>query len=134
MKTILFSALILLTATGCAVRLPENDLKEARGKLEHYLLNDAVTQSEMNILSQNMVELANMERHLLEYRICNQSDYEKIEKDFLADCEVWGKRAESEIRKPSRYEGGSMAPLDHNLRMTDFIEKRIAELRQRWMK
>ena len=75
-----------------------------------------------------------MERHLLEYRICNRSDYEKIENDFLADCEAWGKRAESEARKPSRYEGGSMAPLDHNLRMTDFIEKRIAELRQRWMK
>ena len=134
MKTILFSALILLTATGCAVRLPEDDLRQSRGNLEHYLLNDARTQSEMNLVSSYMVQLANMEKYLIEYRIWNQSNYDQIEKDFHADCEAWEKRAEAENQKPSQFEGGSLAPMDHNLRMTDFIEKRIHELRTKWRK
>ena len=134
MKTILFSALILLTATGCAVRLPEDNLRQSRGNLEHYLLNDARTQSEMNLVSFYMVQLANMEKYLLEYRIWNQSNYDQIEKDFHADCEAWEKRAEAENQKPSQFEGGSLAPMDHNLRMTDFIEKRIHELRTKWRK
>ena len=134
MKTILFSALILLTATGCAVRLPEDNLRQSRGNLEHYLLNDARTQSEMNLVSFYMVQLANMEKYLLEYRIWNQSNYDQIEKDFHADCEAWEKRAEAENQKPSQFEGGSLAPMDHNLRMTDFIEKRIEELRTKWRK
>ena len=132
MKTIIFSTLILLTVTGCATRLPEDELSSTRNRLEHYLMNNAMTQSEMNILSQNMVELANMERHLLEYRIWNQSNYDQIEKSFTADCEAWEKRADAEAKKPSQYNGGSMAPMEHNLRMTGFIEKRIEELRTKW--
>ena len=132
MKQIIFSVLILLTVTGCAVRLPEDELNSTRTRLERYLMNNATTQSEMNILSQNMVELANMERHLLEYRIWNQSNYDQIEKAFTADCEAWEKRADAEAEKPSQYNGGSMAPMDHNLRMTGFIEKRIEELRTKW--
>ena len=97
-------------------------------------MNDAMTQSEINILSQHMVELANMERYLLEYRIWNQSNYDKIEKAFTADCEAWEKRAEAEAKKPSQYNGGSMAPMEHNLRMTGFIEKRIEELKTKWQK
>ena len=126
--------MILLTATGCAVRLPEDDLSETRSKLEHYLLNDARTQSEINLVSSYMVQLANMEKYLLEYRIWNQSNYDQIEKEFNADCEAWEKRAEAENLKPSQFEGGSLAPVDHNLRMTDFIEKRIEELRTKWRK
>ena len=126
--------MILLTATGCAVRLPEDDLSETRSKLEHYLLNDARTQSEMNLVSSYMVQLANMEKYLIEYRIWNQSNYDQIEKEFNADCEAWEKRAEAENQKPSQFEGGSLAPMDHNLRMTDFIEKRIEELRTKWRK
>ena len=132
MKTIIFSTLILLTVTGCATRLPEDELSSTRNFLEHYLMNNATTQSELNILSQNMVELANMERYWLEYRIWNQPNYDKIEKVFSADCEAWEKRADAEAKKPSRFEGGSMAPCDHNLRMTGFIEKRIEELRNKW--
>ena len=132
MKQIIFSVLILLTVTGCATRLPEDELSSTRNRLEHYLMNNATTQSELNILSQNMVELANMERHLLEYRIWNQSNYDQIEKIFSADCEAWEKRADAETKKPSEFEGGSMAPCDHNLRMTGFIEKRIEELRDKW--
>ena len=124
--------MILLTVTGCAPRLSEDELRLTRNRLEHYLMNNAKTQSEVNILSQNMVELANMERHLLEYRIWNQSNYDQIEKSFTADCEAWEKRADAEAKKPSKFEGGSMAPFDHNLRMTGFIEKRIEELRNKW--
>ena len=132
MKQIIFSVLILLTVTGCATRLPEDELSSTRNRLEHYLMNNAMTQSEINILSQYMVELANMERYLLEYRIWNQSNYDKIEKAFTADCEAWEKRADAEAKKPSQYKGGSLEPTDHNLRMTGFIEKRIEELRTKW--
>ena len=132
MKQIIFSVLILLTVTGCATRLPEDELARSRERLEHYLINNAMTQSEINILSQYMVELSNMERHLLEYRIWNQSNYDQIEKAFTADCEAWEKRADAEAKKPSEFEGGSMAPSDHNLRMTGFIEKRIEELKTKW--
>ena len=95
-------------------------------------MNNAMTQSEMNVLSQNMVELANMERHLLEYRIWNQPNCDQIEKSFTADCEAWEKQADTEAKKPSRYKGGSLEPMEHNLRMTGFIEKRIEELRTKW--
>lgn len=132
MKQIIFSVLILLTVTGCATRLPEDELARSRNRLERYLMTDAMTQSEINILSQYMVELANMERYLLEYRIWNQSNYEQIEKAFTADCEAWKKQADAEAKKPSQYNGGSMAPMEHNLRMTGFIEKRIEELRTKW--
>ena len=134
MKQIIFSVVILLAVTGCTTRLPEDDLSETRSKLEHYLMNDARTQSEMNLVSSYMVQLANMEKYLLEYRIWNQSNYDQIEKEFNADCEAWEKRAEAENLKPSQYEGGSLAPMDHNLHMTDFIEKRIEELRTKWRK
>ena len=132
MKTIIFSTLLLLTVTGCATRLPEDELKSTRTRLEHYLINNAMTQSEMTILSQYMVQLANMEKYLLEYRIWNQSNCDQIEKSFTADCEAWEKRADAESKKPSRYKGGSLEPTDHNLRMTGFIEKRIEELRTKW--
>ena len=132
MKQIIFSVLILLTVTGCATRFPEDELARSRNRLERYLMNDTMTQSEINILSQYMVELANMERYLLEYRIWNQPNYDKIEKAFTADCEAWKKRADAEAKKPSQYNGGSAEPMEHNLRMTGFIEKRIEELRTKW--
>ena len=134
MKQIIFSVVILLTVTGCATRLPEDDLSETRSKLEYYLQHDARTQSEINLVSSYMVQLANMEKYLLEYRIWNQSNYDQIEKEFNADCEAWEKRAEAENLKPSQFEGGSLAPMDHNLRMMDFIEKCIEELRTKWRK
>ena len=134
MKQIICSVLILLTVTGCATRLPEDELARSRERLEHYLMNDAMTQSEMTILSQYMVQLANMEKYLLEYRIWNQSNYDKIEKAFTADCEAWEKQADAEAKKPSQYKGGSAEPMDHNLRMIGFIEKRIEELRTKWRK
>ena len=132
MKQIIFSVLILLTVTGCATRLPEDELARSRERLEHYLMNDAMQQQEMNLISTYMVQLANMEKYLIEYRIWNQPNYDKIEKEFNADCEAWEKRADAEAKKPSQYNGGSMAPMEHNLRMTGFIEKRIEELRTKW--
>lgn len=134
MKQIIFSIVILLTVTGCATRLPEDDLRETRGKLMYYVINDVMTQSEMNLVSSYLVQLANMEKYLIEYRIWNQANYDRIEKEFNADCEAWEKLAEAEAEKPSQFEGGSLAPADHNLRMTYFIEKRINELRTEWSK
>ena len=134
MKVTIFSILILLTITGCSTLLPEDELNLTRQRLEHYLMNNVSTQSEMNILSSNIVELANMERYLVEYRIWNQPNYTKIEKSFLTDCEKWEKLADAEAKKPSQFEGGSMAPCDINLRMVSFIEKRIKELKTKWRK
>lgn len=133
MKQIIFSILILLTITGCSRRLPEDELHLTREKLGNYLVNHAMTQSEMTILSQYMLQLANMEKYQIEYRIWNQPGYEQIEKTFRADCEAWEKLAEAEANKPGEFEGGSMAPCDHNLRMTDFVQKRIDELRRKWL-
>ena len=109
-------------------------MSAVRGKLDHYLMRDAMQQQEMNVISYHMVVLANMEKYLIEYRIWNQTNYAQIEKEFNADCEAWEKRAEAEAQKPSQFEGGSLAPMDHNLRMTGFIEKRIHELRTKWRK
>ena len=95
-------------------------------------MNDAMQQQEINLISTYMVQLANMEKYLIEYRIWNQSNYDQIEKDFHADCEAWEKLAEAESQKPNRYKGGSMEPMDHNLRMTGFLEKRIHELKTKW--
>ena len=96
-------------------------------------MNNAMTQSEMNILSQYILQMTNMEKYMIEYRIWNQPNYDKIEKVFSADCEAWEKRAEAEAQRPSEFEGGSMAPTDHNLRMSGFIEKRIEELKLKWL-
>ena len=93
-----------------------------------------MTQSEMNLISSYALQLSNMEKALLEYRICNRPDYRKIEKAFQADCEAWEKRVKKEASKPSPYEGGSFAALDHNSKMTDCVNKRIAELKTKWRK
>ena len=132
MKQIIFSTIILLTVCGCSAHLPEDELCMTRGRLKHYLLHEVMPQSEMNIISAYMFQLADMEKHLIEYRIVNQPNYNKIEKAFLSDCEVWEKAALKEAETPSRYEGGSFAPMDHHSRMTDLVETRINEIKNKW--
>lgn len=133
MKQIIFSAAILLAAAGCSCTLPEDELSATRDKLAHYMQHDAATQSEMSIMSDYMLQLANMEKYLIEYRIWNQDGYEKIEKAFREDCAEWEKLAEKEAKTPSEFQGGSLAPCDHNLRMTGFIQERIDELKAKWL-
>ena len=87
----------------------------------------------MTILSSYELNLAFMEHYLTEYRIWNQPGYKEIEKQFMEDCERWNKKLEEEARKPSEYAGGSREPMDRNLRMTDLVEKRIADLRTKWL-
>lgn len=133
MKKSIFAALALLTLTGCATRLPEEELRLTRERLDKYLFNEeSLTQSEMTILSEYLLRLARMEQYMIEYRIWNQPGYDKIEKQFMADCERWNKKLEEEGRKPSEYAGGSMEPMDRNLRMTDLVRKRIDELKTKW--
>ena len=131
---ILSAAAALLVLTGCADRLPEEELRLTRERIDKYLFNEEnLTQSEMTILSEYELQLAGMEQYMIEYRIWNQSGYEKIEKPFMADCERWRKEMEEENRKPSEFEGGSLAPMDHNLRMTGLVQKRIDELKSKWL-
>ena len=132
MKKSIFAALALLTLTGCATRLPEEELRLTRERLDKYLFNEEnLTQSEMTIMSEYLLRLARMEQYMIEYRIWNQPGYDKIEKQFMSDCERWNKKLEEEGRKPSEYTGGSMEPMDRNLRMTDLVRKRIDELKCR---
>ena len=134
MKKSILAALALLALTGCAPRLPEEELRLTRERLDKYLCSEEnLTQSEMTILSEYELKLACMERYMIEYRIWNRPGYEKIEKQFMADCELWNKKLEEEARKPSEYEGGSMEPMDRNLRMTNLVRKRIDELKTKWL-
>ena len=134
MKKSIFAALALLALTGCATRLPEEELRLTRERLDKYLFNEEnLTQSEMTILSEYELKLACMERYMIEYRIWNQPGYDKIEKQFMADCERWDKKLEEEGKKSSVYAGGSMEPCDRNLKMVDFVQKRIDELKTKWL-
>ena len=134
-KRALFALAALLLVSGCSQeRLPEDDLRIARQKLEHHLLEDEnLTQSEMTILSEYMLKLAGMEEYLIEYRIWNRPGYDKIEKAFREDCERWRKLAVAESEKPSEYAGGSLEPMDHNMRMVGFFQQRIDELKTKWL-
>ena len=136
MKKKFFSAAAaaLLVLTGCSSRLPEEELRQARERIDRYLFNEeTLTQSEMTILSSYELNLAFMEHYLTEYRIWNQPGYKEIEKQFMEDCERWNKKLEEEARKPSEYAGGSMEPMDRNLRVTDLVRKRIDELKTKWL-
>jgi len=133
LKKTIFATAALLVMTGCDFRLPEDELRMTSERLSNYLFQEeSLTQSEMTILSEYLLKLANMERYMIEYRIWNQPGYDKIEKQFMADCERWNKKLEEEAQKPSEYAGGSMEPMDRNLRMTDLVRKRIDELKTKW--
>ena len=134
MKKTFFAAAMLVFLTGCAVRLPEDELRLTRERLDKYLFNEEnLTQSEMTILSEYELRLACMECYMIEYRIWNQPGYDKIEKKFMADCELFEKKVKAEREKPSDYAGGSMEPMDRNLRMTALVRKRIDELKSKWL-
>ena len=107
----------------------QGELRDARLKLD---ANYKGTQTEMTMVSEFQLNLARMELAHLHYLIVNQGDYGKIEEDFQKDEQAWEQRFKDEQEKTSEFEGGSMAPMEHNLRMTGFIEKRIEELRTKW--
>lgn len=112
----------------------QGELCDTRNKLNHYLVNEAMTQSEMTTLSEFQLTLAQMELYHIRYTIWNQENYESIEADFQKDEQRWEEDLKKEQEKPSEFEGGSMAPMDHNMRMTAFVEKRINELKLKWIK
>ena len=112
----------------------QGELRDARNKLNHYLVNEAMTQSEMTTLSEFQLTLSQMELYHVRYTIWNQENYESIEAEFQKDEQRWEEDLKKEQEKPSEFEGGSMAPMDHNMRMTAFVEKRINELKLKWIK
>ena len=109
----------------------QGELRDARLKLD---ANYTGTQTEMTMVSEFQLNLARMELSHLRYLIVNQGDYGKIEEDFRKDEQAWEQRFKDEQEKTSEFEGGSMAPMDFNMRMTAFIEKRISELKAKWLK
>jgi len=112
----------------------QGELRDARNKLNHYLVNEAMTQSEMTTLSEFQLHLAQMELYHVRYTIWNQENYESIEAEFQKDEQRWEEDLKKEQEKPSEFEGGSMAPMDHNMRMTALVEKRINELKLKWIR
>ena len=127
--------LSVVTVSGCTHPKQnlgiQGELRNARVKLE---ANYTGPQSEMSMVSGFQLQLALMELYHLRYTIWNQSNYSKIEADFPKNEEAWEQLYKKEQEKPSEFDGGSMAPMDHNLRMVAFIEKRIAELKSNWCK
>ena len=88
----IYAAVALLVLTGCAARLPEEELRLARKRLDESLSSEEnLTQMEMTMWSAYALELARMERYAIEYRIRHQPGYERIEKPFMADCELFEK-------------------------------------------
>lgn len=136
---IVCGAALLLTGFGggCACAHIGRDagiqevLGDARKKLE---ANYTGAQSEMTIVSEFQLELAQMELYHVRYTVWNREDYAEIEAAFRRDEQAWEKKLKAEQQKPSEFEGGSLAPMDHNLRMTGFVERRIAELREKWVR
>ena len=56
MKKSIFAALALLALTGCATRLPEEELRLTRERLDKYLFSEEnLTQSEMTIMSEYLL-------------------------------------------------------------------------------
>jgi len=132
-STCIFALSGTLFLTGCATRLPEDELRLVRERLDK-CLDNVSTQSEMNIISADIFALARMERRWIEYRICNQPGYDKIEKAYMKDQGEWERKAKAEAEKPSPYEGGTLAPYERNRRMEYFVQKRIDELKTKWRK
>ena len=128
--TALFSVAAVTGCTHAEQNLGiQGELRNARIKLE---ANYTGSQSEMTIVSGFQLQLALMELYHVRYTIWNQSNYGQIEADFQKNEQIWEQLFKKEQEKPSEFEGGSMAPMDYNLRMLAFIEKRIAELRSDW--
>ena len=125
--------LSVAVVTGCA-HLEQNlgiqgELRNVRMKLE---ANYTGPQSEMTIVSGFQLQLALMELYHVRYTIWNQSNYGQIEADFQKNEQVWEQLFKKSQEKTSELEGGSMAPMDHNLQLAAFVEKRIAELKSNW--
>ena len=132
-STWILAAISSALLTGCAARLPEEELHLAREQLDK-CLDNVSAQTEMNLISMDIYALARMERSWIEYRICNQPGYDKIEKAYMKDRSEWERKAKAEAEKPSPYEGGSLAPYERNRRMEYFEQKRIDELKAKWRK
>ena len=132
-STCIFALSGALFLTSCAARLPEEELHLARERLDK-CLDNVSSQSEMNLISMDIYALARMERSWIEYRICNQPGYDKIEKAYMKDQGEWERKAKAEAEKPSPYEGGTLAPYERNRRMEYFEQKRIDELKTKWRK
>ena len=112
----------------------QGELRNARNKLHNCMLSEVMAMGELTTLSEFQLHLANMELYHVRYTIWNQENYASIEKAFQKDEQRWEEDLKKEQAKPSEFEGGSMAPMDHNIRMTSFIEKRIQELKEKWRK
>lgn len=105
------------------------ELSQTRiGLKQHY----TGTQTEMTMISDFQLALAQMELEHVRYTICNQANYGKIEADFQKDEMVWEKCFKEEMAKTSEFAGGSAAPMEYNIRLTAFVVKRIVELKEKW--
>lgn len=111
------------------------ELRRTQSRLQYLLMNDgSFTQVYLTNLTSYIRQLADMELYWINLQIWNQPNYGKIEEEYGKDEKAWQERLEAEINMPSDFEGGSMAPMDRNLRVTALINERIEEIKQKWMK
>ncbi len=113
----------------------ETELRHAQDRLEYLFANEGdFRQAHLTTVSAYIRQLADMELYWISLRIWNQPDYGKIEKDYMQDEQAWEKRLQDEASKPSEYEGGSMAPMDCNMRLAAMINQRIDDVKNKWLK
>lgn len=127
----IIGAAVLLAGIGggCCNSSIQTELSQTRKQLERYYTG---TQSEMTMLSDFQLAIAQMELAHVRYTICNQTGYGKIEAAFQKDEQAWEKRFKEEMNRSSDFAGGSAAPMKNNRRLTAFVVKRIVELKEKW--
>ena len=88
----------------------QGELRDARNKLNHYLVNEAMTQSEMTTLSKFQLHLAQMELYHVRYTIWNQENYESIEVEFQKDEQRWEEDLKKEQENRPNLRVGAWLP------------------------
>lgn len=88
----------------------QGELRDARNKLNHYLVNEAMTQSEMTTLSEFQLHLAQMELYHVRYTIWNQENYESIEVEFQKDEQRWEEDLKKEQENRPNLRVGAWLP------------------------
>ncbi|MDD3663243.1 MAG: hypothetical protein PHT84_05270 [Candidatus Pacebacteria bacterium] len=113
----------------------EQVLDLSRKKLEKELMeNGDFSQTHLNTLSGYLREITYMQCYWIGLEICNSDYYSKIEPEYLKEYESWHQAFHAEDEKPSEYEGGTMAPLDCNMRLYGLLCERLNTLNTKYRK
>lgn len=100
----------------------------ARELFDNYTFNQASLTTAANFL----FTVSEMQIYWFKLRkIWNAPNYGKIERDYIINSQEWEKKYEDAQKTPSEFEGGSLAPMDTNMRLNNLLQERLLEL-QEW--